>query len=101
MGICFRFATQNRLVMTTEEFNSIKLRLVGHLSTPTAHYSTYKGEWNSITITAQTANRVLKNGGYGKTSVAYLVGQREFKNKEELIKYLNELTRKEVGNEND
>ena len=38
----------------------------------------------------QAANRVLKYGGYGKTRVAYLVGQREFKNKEELIKYLNE-----------
>lgn len=87
--------------MTIEEFNSIKFRLVGHLSTPSAHYSTYEGEYNDIKITAQTSNRVLKNGEYGKTRVAYLVGQREFKNKEELIKYLNELTRKEVGNEND
>lgn len=85
--------------MTTEEFNSIKCRMVGHLSTPTAHYSTYVGEWNGIMITIQTANRVLKYGGFGKTSVAYLVGQREFKNKEELIKYLNELTRKEMQNE--
>lgn len=80
--------------MTTEEFNSIKLRLVGHLSTPTAHYSTYNGEWNDITITAQAATRVLKNGGYGKTRVTYLIGQREFKNREELIKYLNELAPK-------
>ena len=76
--------------MTTEEFNAIKWRLVGHLHMPSAHYSTYEGEWNGITITMQTANRVLKHGGYGKTRVAYLVGQREFKNKEELIKYINE-----------
>lgn len=76
--------------MTIEDFNTIKWRLVGHLSMPSAHYSTYKGEWNGITIIMQTANRVLKHGGYGKTRVAYLIGQREFKNKEELIKYLNE-----------
>lgn len=80
--------------MTTEEFNSIKLRLVGYLSTPTAHYSTYEGEYNGITIMVQTANRVLKYGGYGKTRVAYFVGQREFKTKEEIIKYLNELAHK-------
>lgn len=76
--------------MTTEEFNAIKWRLVGHLSMPSAHYSAYEGEWNGITITMQTANRVLKHGGYGKTRVAYLIGQRVFKNKEELIKYLDE-----------
>lgn len=80
--------------MTTEEFNSIKWRMVGHLSTSSAHYSTYEGELNGITITIQTANRVLKYGGYGKTRVAYFVGQREFKTKEELIKYLNELAPK-------
>ena len=57
---------------------------------PSTHYSTYEGEYNGTTITMQAANRVLKYGGYGKTRVAYLVGQREFKNKEELIKYLNE-----------
>lgn len=76
--------------MTTGEFNAIKWRLVGHLSMPSAHYSTYKGEWNGITIIMQTANRTLKHGGYGKTRTAYAVGLREFKNKEELIKYLNE-----------
>ena len=75
--------------MTTEEFNAIKWRLVGHLHMPSAHYSTYEGEYNGITITRQAANRVLKHGGYGKTRVAYLIGQREFKNKEELIKYIN------------
>lgn len=68
--------------------------MVGHLSTPTVHYSTYEGEWNGITIMIQTANRVLKYGGYGKTRVAYLVGQREFKSKEEVIKYINELVTK-------
>ena len=77
--------------MTTEEFSSIKWRLASHLSMPKTHYSTYVGEWNGIIITIQTANRVQKNGGYGKTKVAYFVGQREFKTKEELIKYLNEL----------
>ena len=76
--------------MTTEEFNAIKWRLIGHLSMPSTHYSTYEGEYNGITITIQTATRVLKHGGYGKTRVAYLIGQCEFKNKEELIKYLNE-----------
>ena len=76
--------------MTTEEFNAIRWRLIGHLSIPSTHYSTYEGVCNGITITIQTANRTLKCGGYGKTRVAYLVGQREFKNKEELIKYLNE-----------
>lgn len=80
--------------MTTEEFNSIKWRLVSHLSMTKTHYSTYVGEWNGITITIQTANRVLKYGGYGKTRVIYLIGQREFKNREELIKYLNELAPK-------
>ena len=81
--------------MTNEEFNAIKWRLVGHLSMSKAHYSTYEGEWNDITITRQAATRVLKNGGFGKTKVAYFVGQREFKSKEELIKYLNELVAKE------
>ena len=76
--------------MTIEEFNAIKWRLVGHLHMPSAHYSTYEGEYNGITITIQTANRTLKCGGYGKTRTAYAVGLREFKNKEELIKYLNE-----------
>lgn len=80
--------------MTTEELNAIKWRFVSHMSMPNAHYSTYESEWNGITITAQVANRVLKYGGFGKTRVVYLVGQREFKNKEELIKYLNELTPK-------
>lgn len=83
--------------MTTEEFNSIKWRLVGHLSMSSTHYSTYEGEWDGITITMQTANRVLENGGFGKTKVAYFVGQREFKTKEELIKYLNELELKGDG----
>ena len=81
--------------MTTEEFNAIKWRLVGHLSMPCTHYSTYEGEWNGITITMQTANRVLKYGGYGKTRVAYGVMGRKFKNKEELIKYLNENDRQD------
>lgn len=80
--------------MTTEEFNAIRWRLVGHLSMSSTHYSTYEGEWNGIIITIQTATRVLKNGGYGKTRVAYLVGQREFKSKEEVIKYINELVTK-------
>lgn len=80
--------------MTTEEFEQIKWRLTGHLSMSSTHYSTYEGEWNGITIMMQTANRVLKYGGYGKTRVAYLIGQREFKSKEELIKYINELTLK-------
>lgn len=83
--------------MTIEEFNAIKWRLVGHLSMSSTHYSTYEGEWNGITITMQTANRVLKYGGYGKTRVAYLVGQRVFKKKEELIKYINELESKGGG----
>ena len=81
--------------MTTEDFNAIKWRLVGHLSMPSTHYSTYEGEYNGTTITMQTANRVLKYGGYGKTRVAYLIGQREFKNKEELIKYLDENDRQD------
>ena len=76
--------------MTTEDFNAIKWRLVGHLSMPCTHYSTYEGDWNGITIIMQTANRTLKCGGYGKTRVAYLVGKKEFKTKEELIKYINE-----------
>lgn len=85
--------------MTTEEFiaikfNAIKWRLVGHLSMSTAHYSTYEAEWNGITITRQAATRVQKNGDFGKTRVVYFVGQREFKKKEELIKYLNELVKK-------
>lgn len=80
--------------MTTEEFNAIKWRLAGHLSMSSTHYSTYEGEWNSITITMLTANRVLENGGYGKTRVAYWVGSRKFKTKEELIKYFNELVSK-------
>lgn len=77
--------------MTREELNSIRWRLASHLSMSKTHYSTYEGEWNGITITGQAATRVLKNGGYGKTRVIYFVGQREFKTKEELIKYLNEL----------
>ena len=80
--------------MTIEEFNAIKWRLVSHLSMSSTHYSAYEGEWNGITITMQTATRVRKNGGYGKTRAAYFVGQREFKSKEELIKYLNELVTK-------
>ena len=81
--------------MTTEDFNAIKWRLVGHLSMPSTHYSTYEGEWNGITIIMQTANRTLKHGGYGKTRIAYAVGLRVFKNKEELIKYLNENDRQD------
>ena len=77
--------------MTTEEFNAIKWRLVGHLSMSSTHYSTYVGVYNGIRITTQTANRVLKCGGYGKTRFAYWVGIRMFKSKEEVIKYLNEL----------
>ena len=76
--------------MTTEELKAIKWRLVGHLHMPSTHYSTYEGEWNGITIIMQTANRTLKHGGYGKTRIAYGVGLRVFKKKEELIKYLNE-----------
>lgn len=83
--------------MTTEEFNAIKWRLVGYLHMPSAHYTTYEGVCNGITITIQTANRTLKHGGYGKTRVAYLVGQREFKNKEEVIKYLNENESKSIS----
>lgn len=80
--------------MTIEEFNSIKWHMVSHLSMSKTHYSTYVGEWNGITITRQAATRVLKNGGFGKTKVTYFVGRREFKTKEELIKYLNELAPK-------
>ena len=76
--------------MTNEDFNTIKWRLVGHLSMPCIHYSTYEGEYNGITITRQAANRVLKHGGYGKTRVAYLIGQRVFKSEKQLIKYLDE-----------
>lgn len=76
--------------MTTEEIDQIKWRLIGHLSMSSTHYSTYEGEYNGTTITRQTANRVLKCGGYGKTRVAYLIGQREFKSEKQLIKYLNE-----------
>ena len=80
--------------MIREEFNSIKLRLVGHLSMSSTHYSTYEGEYNGITITMQTATRVLKYGSYGKTKVAYWVRGRKFKTKEEVIKYINELVTK-------
>ena len=76
--------------MTNEEFNAIKWRLVGHLHMPSARYTTYEGEYNGMTITMQVCNRTLKSGSYGKTRTAYAVGLREFKNKEELIKYLNE-----------
>lgn len=76
--------------MTTEEFNSIKWRLVGYLHLPSGRYSTYEGEWNGITIMMLTANLTLKHGGYGKTRTTYLVGQREFKSEKQLIKYLNE-----------
>lgn len=76
--------------MTAEEFNAIKWRLKGILLIHNVRYSTHEGEYNGITITMQVRNRTLKCGGYGKPKVAYLVGQREFKNKEELIKYLNE-----------
>ena len=80
--------------MTTEEFSSIKWRLASHLSMSSTHYSTYEGEWNGITITMQTATRVLENGGYGKTRFAYWVRGRKFKTKEEVIKYINELVTK-------
>ena len=80
--------------MTTEELNAIKWQLASHLSMSKTHYSTYVGEWNGIKITMQTATQVQKNGGYGKTRVVYFLGEREFKNKEELIKYLNELAPK-------
>lgn len=80
--------------MITEELNAIKWQLASHLSMSKTHYSTYEGEWNGIPITLQTATRVRKNGGFGKTRVAYLVGQREFKTKEEVIKYINELAPK-------
>ena len=76
--------------MTPEEFNAIKWRLVGHLHMPSARYTTYEGEYNGMTITMQVRNRTLKCGGYGKPRTAYAVGLREFKNKEELIKNLNE-----------
>lgn len=77
--------------MITEELNAIKWQLASHLSMSKTHYSTYVGEYNGITITMQTATRVLKYGGYGKTRVTYLIGQREFKNREELIKHINDL----------
>lgn len=76
--------------MTTEEFNAIKWRLKGILLIHNARYSTYEGEYNGITITMQVRNLTLKCGGYGKPITAYAVGLREFKNKEELLKYLNE-----------
>lgn len=76
--------------MTTEEFNAIKWRLKGTLLIHNARYSTHEGEYNGITITMQVCNRTLKCGAYGKPRTAYAVGLREFKNKEELIKYLNE-----------
>lgn len=81
--------------MTTEEFKVIKWRLVGHLHIPSARYTTYEGEYNGMTITMQMCNRTLKCGGYGKTRTAYAVGLREFKNKEELIRYLNENDRQD------
>lgn len=81
--------------MTTEEFNAIKWRLVGHLHMPSARYTTYEGEYNGMTITMQVCNRTLKCGDYGKKRTAYAVGLREFKNKEELIKYLNENDRQD------
>ena len=81
--------------MTTEELKAIKWRLVGHLHIPSARYTTYEGEYNGMTITMQVCNRTLKSGGYGKTRTAYAVGLREFKNKEELIKYLNENDRQD------
>lgn len=81
--------------MTPEEFNAIKWRLVGHLHMPSARYTTYEGEYNGMTITMHVRNRTLKCGGYGKTRTAYAVGLREFKNKEELIKYLNENDRQD------
>lgn len=81
--------------MTPEEFNAIKWRLVGHLHIPSARYTTYEGEYNGMTITMQVRNRTLKSGGYGKTRTAYAVGLREFKNKEELLKYLNENDRQD------
>lgn len=74
--------------MRTEELNAIKWRLKGILLIHNARYSTYEGEYNGITITMQVCNRTLKRGGYGKPKVAYLAGQREFKNKEELIRYI-------------
>ena len=75
--------------MTTEEFNAIKWRLKGILLIHNTRYSTYEGEYNGITITMQVCNRTLKCGGYGKPKVAYLARQREFKNKEELIRYIS------------
>ena len=81
--------------MTTEELKAIKWRLVGHLHIPSARYTTYEGEYNGMTITMRVCNRTLKNGGYGKTRTAYAVGLREFKNKEKLIKYLNENDRQD------
>lgn len=81
--------------MTIEELKAIKWRLVGHLHMPSARYTTYEGEYNGMTITMQVCNRTLKSGGYGKTRTAYAVGLREFKNKEELNKYLNENDRQD------
>lgn len=81
--------------MTTEEFNAIKWRLKGTLLIHNARYSTHEGEYNGITITMQVCNRTLKCGGYGKPRTAYAVGLREFKNKEELIKNLNENDRQD------
>lgn len=74
--------------MTAEEFNAIKWRLKGILLIHNVRYSTHEGEYNGMTITMQVCNRTLKSGGYGKTRTAYAVGLREFKNKEELIKYI-------------
>ena len=81
--------------MTTEELKAIKWRLKGILLIHNTRYSTCEGEYNGITITMQVRNRTLKCGGYGKTRTAYAVGLREFKNKEELIKYLNENDRQD------
>ena len=75
--------------MTTEEFNAIKWRLVSRLNMLSARYTTYEGEYNGITITMQVCNRILKSGGYGKTRTAYAVGLKEFKSKEELIRYIS------------
>ena len=75
--------------MTTEELKAIKWRLKGILLIHNTRYSTCEGEYNGMTITMQVCNRTLKSGSYGKTRTAYAVGLREFKNKEELIKYIN------------
>ena len=81
--------------MTTEELKAIKWRLKGILLIHNTRYSTCEGEYNGMTITMQVCNRTLKSGSYGKTRTAYAVGLREFKNKEELIIYLNENDRQD------